>query len=115
MSMPAKKRPSKLELNVLLFEEDKAWVAQCLQFDVAEQGPTPDAAMANWVAAFAGQAAANREDGKSPLHGLPQAPSPLWVLLRQRCRRDVRPKDVSVELSRRVGVPMLLRLAVLAA
>ena len=67
-----------LNLTVLLFPEDGAWVAQCLQYDIAEQGATIDDALHNWVAAISSHIESDIEDKRTPLQGVDKAPHEFW-------------------------------------
>jgi predicted RNase H-like HicB family nuclease len=68
-----------VELAVLLIPQGpECWVAQCLQYDVAEQGPTIDAAVENMWRALLLHITIDLREGREPLARLPKAPARLW-------------------------------------
>jgi predicted RNase H-like HicB family nuclease len=67
-----------LKLSVLLFPENGAWVAQCLQHNIAEQGATIDEAISNWTTALVTHISSDIEDKRTPLEGVEKAPMEFW-------------------------------------
>jgi len=65
-------------LSVLLFQQDKTWIAQCLEWDVAAQGKTLDDALNSFEKTFVGQIILDIEGGRNPLETTPQAPKEYW-------------------------------------
>lgn len=65
-------------MRVLLLKEDDLWVAQCLEYDIAAQGPTVDAAKEAFVRAFAAQIAVALHHGEEPLATFGPAPRYYW-------------------------------------
>ncbi|HEX7424313.1 MAG TPA: hypothetical protein VF311_10585 [Terriglobales bacterium] len=67
------------KLDVLLFKEGDAWVAQCLQYDVAAQGENARECMAQLGYVLIGRVIVAAELGmRHPFENLPQAPSRFW-------------------------------------
>ena len=67
-------------MRVLLLKEETVWVAQCLEYDIAAQGPTISAAKDAFVRAFAGQIAVALHCGEEPLATFGKAPQYYWDL-----------------------------------
>ena len=67
-------------LSVLIFQEDKTWIAQCLEWDVAAQGKTIDDALGSFERTFVGQIILDVEAGRNPLEGTSQAPREYWKM-----------------------------------
>ena len=67
-------------MRVLLLKEETLWVAQCLEHDIAAQGPTIAAAKDAFVLAFAGQIAVALHHGEEPLTTFGKAPQYYWDL-----------------------------------
>jgi hypothetical protein len=65
-------------VSVLIAREDDAWVAQCLEFDIAAQGSSVALAKENFEKTFVGQIVADISVGKDPLEGIAQAPRFYW-------------------------------------
>ncbi len=66
------------KLTIVLFKEGTAegtaWVAQCLEHDIAAQGDTIDEALDAFEAVLTGQIIADHEAGREPLSGIAPAP-----------------------------------------
>ncbi len=62
-------------VSVLLHRDGNAWVAQCLEYDLAAQAPTVDEAKKRFMRTLTQQIVADLVDGNDPLCKLPQAPS----------------------------------------
>ena len=65
------------------------WVAQCLEHDIAAQGPTIEVAQDAFVRVLAAQIAVARHHGEEPLAAFEQAPSYYW----ERFERALRLAD----------------------
>lgn len=65
-------------MRVLLLKEDGLWVAQCLEYDIAAQGPTVEAAKEAFVVAFAAQIVVALHHGEEPLATFGRAPQHYW-------------------------------------
>ncbi len=61
-------------VSVLLHRDGDAWVAQCLEKDLAAQGPNPEEAKKRFLRALGAQIAWDLQDKREPLSNLPQAP-----------------------------------------
>jgi hypothetical protein len=79
MTKPEKK------LRLLLLKEGSQWVAQCLEHDLAAQGPEIDDAINAFVTVFAAKLIADRKAGKEPLSTCPPAPA-YYFELAQRAK-----------------------------
>jgi hypothetical protein len=67
---------------LLLPEKDRAWVAQCLEYDIASQGSSINDAILNFVQVFCGQICRDLERGIEPLSTKPEAPHWYWQALK---------------------------------
>jgi hypothetical protein len=67
--------PQMFSVSVLLHKDGAAWVAQCLEYDVAVQGPSPEEAKNRFLRTLGSQILDDLLDGRAPLSSLPQAPS----------------------------------------
>ena len=72
---------SQLAVSVLLKKSDDAWYAQCLEYDVAAQGPNVAEVKNRFLKTLMSQIAFDMQDGKLPLSGLPSAPRHCFDLL----------------------------------
>ncbi len=63
-----------LTVSVLLHMDRGAWVAQCLEYDVAAQGATIPEAKENFLSTLEAQIRFDLRDGKTPLADLDPAP-----------------------------------------
>jgi hypothetical protein len=61
-------------VSVLLHRDGDAWVAQCLEYDVAAQGVDIPDAKDNFLSTLEAQIRFDLADGKTPLADLPPAP-----------------------------------------
>lgn len=66
------------KLSVLLLQEGKTWVAQCLEYDIAAQGKTIAAAKDAFSRTFAGQVFVDLHHKLDPLSGFSPAPKEYW-------------------------------------
>ena len=66
------------KLSVLLLREGEAWVAQCLDYDIAAQGKTIAEAKDAFARTFAGQVFVDLNHNVEPLHGFSPAPQEYW-------------------------------------
>lgn len=71
------------KLNLLLMNHQGTWVLQCLQYDIAAQGETIDAAKRAFARAFLGQVIVNIEHGKEAMADVPRAPTEYWDRFRK--------------------------------
>jgi hypothetical protein len=62
-------------VSVLLHRDGNAWVAQCLEKDLAVQGPSVEEAKNRFLRTLSAQIQDDLLDGREPLSGLPQAPA----------------------------------------
>jgi hypothetical protein len=67
--------PTPFTVSVLLHRDGAAWVAQCLEYDVAAQGSTVGEAKNNFLRTLSTQIVFDVKDGKRPLEGLDRAPA----------------------------------------
>lgn len=61
-------------VSVLLHRDGDAWVAQCLEYDLAAQGVSPELAKQRFLHALTAQIISDVSDKKEPLSELGQAP-----------------------------------------
>lgn len=74
MAMEVEKR----ELHILFIKDGDNWTAQCLDYDIAAQGPTIRVAIHRFFSSFYAMIAFDKEHGRQPLQGFPRAPSRFW-------------------------------------
>lgn len=65
----------KLNLNILIHRDGSAWVAQCLEHDIAAQGPTPDDCKKRFARTLRSQIASDLANKRAPLSALGCAPA----------------------------------------
>lgn len=76
-------------MRVLLLKEDTVWVAQCLEYDIAAQGPTIAVAKDAFVRTFAAQIAVAFHHRDEPLATFEKAPTYYWNLFNKaECLAD---------------------------
>ena len=73
-------------LNIVLFREGALMVARCLEYDIAAQGETVEAAMAAWVDVFAAQIIIDVRAGREPLAQIGPAPERIFEVFRRAKR-----------------------------
>lgn len=71
-------QPMHFDLSILLVNDGGAWTAQCLQYDLAAQGDTIEAALRHFEQTFVGQLRWDLAEGRQPLEGIGQAPAEFW-------------------------------------
>lgn len=73
--------PMENEISILLYVEGGYWIAQCLQFDVTEQGKTLDEALDNWTTVFLAELGTS-DSGQIHQHlsKMGKAPGEFWVM-----------------------------------
>jgi hypothetical protein len=67
-----------VKLTVLLLEEGPAWVAQCLEHDIAAQGASMKEALEHFQEVFNAQVAYDLANKREPLAGKKRAPDWYW-------------------------------------
>ncbi len=72
------------QLSILMLKEDNAWVAQCLEFDIAGQGESIKDAMVDFMHTFVLELALSDETGSQGLEDIPPAPKYYWRLYRKQ-------------------------------
>ena len=82
-----------LALSVLFIKDQcSAWVAQCLQFDIAAQGRSLKDAQKAFERVIHGQIMLDLHQGRQPLAGIKQAPREYWSMFEESERlADHRP------------------------
>ena len=70
-------------MTVLLVAGHKEWVAQCLEYDLAAQGPSIEEACRSFERVLMGQLMLDGMKMRRPLDGIGQAPAGWRDLLRQ--------------------------------
>lgn len=73
----------KLSLRLLLLKEGTQWVAQCLEHDLAAQGPDIDDAIDAFATVLAGKLLADFNAGREPLSTCRPAPAHYFELVRK--------------------------------
>jgi hypothetical protein len=66
------------ELDVVIFQRDKWWIAQGLQYDIGAQAYTVEDAMYQFERALMGHIAICAENDVEPFASLPAAPNGYW-------------------------------------
>ncbi|MHB8615498.1 MAG: hypothetical protein ACYC93_05440 [Candidatus Acidiferrales bacterium] len=67
-------------ISVLLRHEEFGWAAQCLEYDIAAQGSTLQAAKDALEKAFVSQIVVDVSNGNQPLADVSPAPAEYWKL-----------------------------------
>ena len=68
-------------VSVLLHRDGSAWVAQCLEYDLAAQAPTVEEAKNRFLRTLSAQILDDLLDGRRPLSRLGQAPQHFFANL----------------------------------
>jgi hypothetical protein len=93
--MPRKLKQPKpqtsLSVRVLFSREGEAWVAQCLEHDIASQGRTVQEAEETFGRTFLGQIMLDLHRGKEPLQGIGPAPRMYWRKFKEGIGLKVEP------------------------
>jgi len=69
-------------LSVLLFLDDKKWIAHCLEYDIVAQGKTIQSAKESFEKTFVGQVVLDIINKRSPLEGISQSPKEIWDMFK---------------------------------
>ncbi|HET6892734.1 MAG TPA: hypothetical protein VFH31_16640 [Pyrinomonadaceae bacterium] len=80
-----------MTIRVLFIREGEAWVAQCLEHDIASQGRTLQEAEATFGRTFVGQIMLDVRRGKEPLRGISPAPRMYWRKFKEGIELKVEP------------------------
>lgn len=80
-----------LAVKVLFIREGEAWVAQCLEHNIAAQGKTLHEAEATFGRTLVGQLLLDSRRGKQPLQGIKPAPSVYWRKFEEGIELKVEP------------------------
>lgn len=88
-------------VSVLLHRDGWAWVAQCLEFDIAAQGDTVAEVKIRFASTFGAQLAWNLHDGTEPFAGLKQAPQRYFDGLEETYVES----EVELQTPRNLGLP----------
>lgn len=67
-------------IQVVIFQDDKWWVAQCLQYDIGAQADNPTEVLYQLERSLVGHVAICGHVGKEPFVDLPPAPQKYWSL-----------------------------------
>lgn len=70
--------PTTITLNVVLLQENDAWVAQALEYDITAQGKSMQAATDALERTVVGQLVVDLRHGLQPFEGIEQAPKQYW-------------------------------------
>jgi len=93
-------------IRILVLKEGagSGWVAQCLEYDIAAQGPSIRAAIENFRDVFQGQIALDLKKNREPMAGKKQAPPWYWQAL-----EDAEPlrNPITLNLSKRSWLSFL--------
>ena len=76
-------KPRTISLKLLLIKEGSQWVAQCLEYDLAAQGPEIDDAIDAFASVLAAKIIADVNGGREPLAACKPAPDHYFVLARR--------------------------------
>jgi hypothetical protein len=68
------KEPTELKLTILLRASGSAWFAQCLEYDVAAQGPTAEDCKVRFMRTLSSRILRDLSAGRVPLVDLQPAP-----------------------------------------
>lgn len=68
------------DISVVLFQRDKWWIAQCLQYDIGAQAMTAQDVLYELQRALVGHIVISQKENVTPLETLPAAPKSYWKL-----------------------------------
>lgn len=68
------------ELAVVLYQQDRWWIAQCLQYDIGAQAFSPSDVLYELQRALIGHAVICEQEGLEPFSNLKAAPKRYWNL-----------------------------------
>lgn len=101
------------DINVVIFQNDKWWVAQCLQYDIGAQADSPIDVMYELERSLVGHVAICTRNHREPFADLPAAPQNYWDMWEgakiklqyedaafRAPSPSVRPKDVRMAMGR---------------
>lgn len=90
------------ELNVIVFQTDKVWGAQCLQHDIGAQGKTLQDVMYEMQRAIVGHIVVATQLDRVPFADLPAAPRDYWDMWRTAIKVEAEdePFAMPVQVSR---------------
>jgi predicted RNase H-like HicB family nuclease len=66
------------DIRVVLFEDEKWWCAQCLEYDITAQAKTLPELRYELERVLFAHVCAGAEEGRAPFQGLERAPSKYW-------------------------------------
>jgi hypothetical protein len=75
---PDAKTPPQFFLSILLTNEKGAWIAQCLEWDIAAQDESPMKALQAFEQVFWARVMRDREKDRPILSNLDRAPDEFW-------------------------------------
>ena len=74
MSEHASEKETELRLTIIVRRSGGAWIAQCLDHDIAAQGPTLDDCKLRFMRTLSSRIIRDLKNGRRPLADLPPAP-----------------------------------------
>lgn len=87
---------NKLVVRVLVLREGDAYVAQCLEYDIAAQGKTIAEVKRAFERTFLGQMILDARKGKRPLEDIGPAPRYYWEKFEEAFRVEDREPSLSI-------------------
>ncbi|HUA33938.1 MAG TPA: hypothetical protein VMA09_10065 [Candidatus Binataceae bacterium] len=76
-------------LQFLLFTQRPTYVIQCLQYDIAAQGKSPDEALRSLVSLFRAQKSYDEREGQTPFSTLESTPPEFWAVFEKSWKLEI--------------------------
>jgi hypothetical protein len=84
-------------VSVVLYENEGAWIAQGLEYDIVAHGSSSDEASKNFNKKFGAELAISMEVGDpSPLSGVPRAPQEFWDRYNAIKKADIDESEIEI-------------------
>lgn len=93
-------------INVIAFQEEGGWVAQCLEYDIAAQGQTIPDLQYELQRTLISHVVVSAELGREPFAGVGEAPRKFWKMY-----EDAKTRVERDDLPFRLPDPMPLHVA----
>lgn len=103
--------PARL-LRVLVIQHGTQWLAQGLDYNLATQAPSQEAAVQGFLRILRAHLRKDAELGREPLAGIGPAPSRFFSVWHEMERRSTLPSPVLVDDQGQISAPLYLQAAV---
>ena len=79
-------------IRAVVFQEDRMWIAQCLEYDIAVQADGVDELKRRLFGTLQAELQARIDDGDKPFNGIGRAPDRFFELW-DKCSTALKPDD----------------------